>query len=92
MSITTAIVFYIVLWAMVFYMVQPLWQVSQREAGEIVPGTPESAPVDGKLLKKALVTTAVSTILYGILYGIIEFQVVSLEDLSWIDPPSLRNP
>ncbi len=88
MSVTSAIVFYLVLWALVFYMVNPLWQVSQREAGEIVPGTPESAPVDPKLGKKAVVTTVVTTVAFAILFWLIEFSGVTLEDVSWIEPPA----
>ncbi|MCL5775731.1 DUF1467 family protein [Limibaculum sp. FT325] len=88
MSITSAIVLFAIVWALVFYMVNPLWQVSQREAGEIVPGTPESAPVDPMLRKKAIITTIVAAALFGLIYWVIEYQVVTLDDLSWIEPPA----
>ncbi|MDT8343048.1 MAG: DUF1467 family protein [Thermohalobaculum sp.] len=87
MSITSAIVFFIVIWALVFYMVNPFWQVSQREVGEVVPGTPESAPVDPRLRRKALVTTAITVVVFALLYWVIEYRVLTLEDLSWIEPP-----
>jgi predicted secreted protein len=90
MSITSAIVFYAVIWALVFYMVNPLWQTSQSEAGEIVPGTPASAPVDAMVRKKALWTTAIATVVFAILYVVIVWQVVTIEDLSWAEPPSAK--
>ena len=44
MAITSAIVLYCVIWAVLFFMINPLWQTSQSEDGEVVPGTPASAP------------------------------------------------
>ena len=90
MSITSAIVFYMVIWAVTFLMMNPLWQTSQGESGHVVPGTPESAPVDAMVRKKALWTTLWATITFCILYYIIEWDVVTLDDLLWITPPSDR--
>ncbi|MEM8793018.1 MAG: DUF1467 family protein [Pseudomonadota bacterium] len=90
MSITSAMVLFAVIWAMVFYMVNPLWQKSQAEDGKIVPGTPASAPVDAKLRFKALLTTAVTIVVFAIVYSVIEYRLVSLSDLSIVVPPSQR--
>jgi len=87
MSITSGIVLFAIVWALVFYMVNPLWQVSQREAGKVVPGTPESAPVDPMLRKKAIITTVVAAILFALIYWVIEYKVITLDDLTWIEPP-----
>ena len=43
MSITSAIVLFCVIWAIVFYMVNPLWQTSQSEDGEVVPSDPKNS-------------------------------------------------
>lgn len=88
MSITSGMVLYAVIWAMVFYMVNPLWQQSQSEAGEIVPGTPASAPVDGKLRLKAMITTGVAAVVFAVVLYVISNDLVSLEDLSIVTPPS----
>ena len=90
MSITSAIVFYMVIWAITFLMMNPLWQTSQEEAGEIVPGTPASAPMDAMVKRKALWTTVWATCAFVVLYAIIEIPLVTLEDVSWIVPPSQR--
>jgi len=90
MSITSAIVFYLVIWAITFYLINPLWQVSQREDGHVVPGTPESAPVDAMVAKKALWTTVWATAAFAVLYVVIEYRVITLDDVAWIKPPSER--
>lgn len=90
MSITSGLVLYAVIWAMIFYMVNPLWQTSQHEDGHVVPGTPASAPVDPKLKRKALITTGLSAVVFGIVFSVIAFDLVSLADLSIVTPPSQR--
>lgn len=90
MSITSGIVFYMVTWAITFLIINPLWQTSQAEDGNVVPGTPASAPVDAMVKRKALWTTLWATLFFIVAVAIIEFRVVTLEDVSWITPPSLR--
>ena len=90
MSITSAIVLFCVIWAIVFYMVNPLWQTSQSEDGEVVPGTPGSAPVDPMLRKKVFVTTVIATVLFVLAYATIEFGWITLDDVSFIRLPSQR--
>jgi len=91
MSITSAIVFYMVIWAVTFLIMNPLWQVSQAEDGAVVPGTPESAPVDAMVARKAAWTTLWATLAFAIAFLTIEFRVVTLEDLLWATPPSERS-
>ncbi|MEL6196259.1 MAG: DUF1467 family protein [Pseudomonadota bacterium] len=90
MSITSAIVFFAVIWALVFYMINPLWQTSQAEHGEIVPGTPPSAPVDPKLGRKALITTAIAVVVFAVIYYVIEWEVITIDDLAPFSPPNSR--
>ncbi len=90
MSIPSAIVLFCVIWAIVFYMINPLWQTSQSEDGEVVPGTPGSAPVDAMLRKKAIVTTVIATVLFALAYSTIEFGWLTLDDISFIKLPSQR--
>ncbi|GMG81649.1 DUF1467 family protein [Paralimibaculum aggregatum] len=90
MSFTSGLVFYAVCWMVTFLIINPLWQKSQAEDGNVVPGTPASAPVDPMLRRKALWTTLWATCVFAILVVIIEFRLISLEDVSWATPPSLR--
>jgi len=90
MSISSAMVLFCVIWAILFYMINPLWQTSQSEDGEVTPGTPASAPVDAMVRKKAIVTTAIAVVLFGLVYATIEFGWVTLDDVSFIKLPSQR--
>ena len=90
MSITSAIVLYCVIWAIVFYMVNPLWQRSQHEDGHVVPGTPASAPVDAMVRKKAIITTVVATLLFVLVFSTIQFRWLTLDELSYVTLPSER--
>ena len=90
MSITSAIVLYAVIWAILFYLINPLWQTSQSEDGEVTPGTPPSAPVDPMIRKKVILTTVIATVLFGLAYSTIEFGWLTLDDISFIALPSER--
>ena len=71
MTITAAIVLFSVTWFMVFFMVLPVRFKSQAEAGEVVPGTPRSAPADANIKRKAQITTAIAVVLSLVIYGVI---------------------
>lgn len=86
MTITAAVVLFSVSWFMVFFIVLPLRFESQEEAGEVVPGTPRSAPAGFVVRRKAIITTLVTIIVWLVLAGIILSGVISvdlLERLTW---------
>ena len=90
MAITSVMVLYCVIWAILFYLINPLWQTSQSEDGEVVPGTPGSAPVDAMLRKKAIVTTVIASVVFVLAFATIEFGWITLDDVSFIELPSQR--
>ena len=77
MSWALGIATYIVIWATVLFAVLPFGVHTQHEAGDIVKGSAESAPVNPRLGLKALVTTAISAVLFGALYAAIQ--------IGWLD-------
>ena len=81
MTITGALVLYSVTWFMVFFCVLPLRFTSQAEAGEVVPGTPLSAPSDHLVGKKAWVTTLVATVIWAALCAVILWGGIAINDL-----------
>ncbi|WP_149141037.1 DUF1467 family protein [Gemmobacter caeruleus] len=83
MSITAALIVFAVTWFMVFFMVLPIRFVSQDEAGEVVPGTPKSAPASGGVKKKALITTAVTVVVWAGLVWFITSGIVTVRDLDF---------
>jgi predicted secreted protein len=88
MSITSAIVFYCVIWAIVFFMVNPLWQTSQSEDGKVISGTPASAPVDPMLRKKVILTTVLASVLFALAICTLAFGWLTLDDISFLKLPS----
>lgn len=83
MTITAALVLYAVTWFMVFFIVLPLRFTSQSEAGDVVPGTPKSAPSDHVVGRKARITTLIATVIWAVLAGIIVSGAISVRDLDW---------
>ena len=81
MTITAAIVLFAVCWFMVFFIVLPLRFVSQGDVGEVVPGTPKSAPAGDIVVRKAKITTVVATLIWGLLCAIILSGWITVRDI-----------
>ena len=90
MTVATGLVYFCIVWTVVFFILNPLWQVSQRESGTIEPGTPESAPVDAMVVRKAAITTVVALLVTVASWMILDRGLITLEALSWATPPSMR--
>ncbi len=90
MSVTSAMVLFFSIWAVVFFMVLPQGVVTQEEDGNVMPGTPASAPADAMIRKKALITTAIAALVWAIVFSVIEFRVLTLDDIPFLTPPSGR--
>lgn len=83
MNLTGGIVLFAVIWFMVFFVVLPIRFQSQEEAGEVVPGTPPSAPADARIGRKAFITTLVAVLLWAVIAGVILSGVITIRDLDW---------
>ncbi|MBC8133672.1 MAG: DUF1467 family protein [Deltaproteobacteria bacterium] len=73
MTWTGAIVLFAITWFMVFFCVLPLRFTSQGEAGEVVPGTPKSAPADFLVAKKARITTLIALVIWAVLVAAVYY-------------------
>lgn len=80
MTITAAFVLFSVTWFMVFFCVLPLRFVSQADAGDVVPGTPRSAPAGDVVVRKAKITTVVALVVWGALCAIILSGWITVRD------------
>lgn len=81
MSLTSGIAIYFIIWWIVLFAVLPWGVRTQGEAGEVVPGTAESAPLKPALIKKAVATTIVSAIVFAIVYVLVVYKPISLDDI-----------
>ena len=85
MNLTGGIVLYAVLWFLTLFVVLPIGQKSQAEAGEIVPGTPAGAPANLLLRRKLILTTLFATAVWGIIAWLILGGVVTRAQLESFD-------
>ncbi|MDP5307704.1 DUF1467 family protein [Paracoccus spongiarum] len=85
MNLTGGIVLYAVLWFLTLFVVLPLGQRSQQDAGEVVPGTPAGAPADLRLRRKLIWTSLVAALLWGLIAWLILGGIVTRADLEQLD-------
>jgi predicted secreted protein len=69
-SIALGMAIYFVIWWIVLFAVLPWGVQSQREAGEISPGSDPGAPARPMLLQKAIATTLVSAVVMALGYAV----------------------
>lgn len=81
MNLTGGIVLYAVLWFLTLFVLLPIGQKSQADAGEVVPGTPPGAPHEPRFKRKIWLTTAISAALWAIIAGIILGGIITRADL-----------
>ncbi|MBU2581074.1 MAG: DUF1467 family protein [Alphaproteobacteria bacterium] len=79
MSLTFAIAIYFIVWWMTLFAVLPFNVRTQDEAGEIVPGTPESAPAKSAMLKVVAINTVIASIVFALVWSIVVYQWIDLD-------------
>lgn len=85
MNTVSAVVLYLIIWFMTLFVVLPLRIQSQDEAGDVVPGTPGSAPSDPKLKKKFFWVTVVATIVFIPIATTIMSGWITVEDIDFFN-------
>jgi len=75
MTWTSAVVLFVLLWWMVFFMTLP-WGI--RRAGGEALGHDAGAPVKPRLWLKAAITTGISLVLFAIAYWLVQSKYLSL--------------
>ena len=68
MSTALSVALYFVIWWTTLFAVLPIGVRTQGEAGEVVPGTPHSAPVRPRILWIVGVNTIVAAVVIGIVW------------------------
>lgn len=85
MNLTGGIVLYAVLWFLTLFVVIPIGQRSQQDAGEVVPGTPAGAPSDTPWRRKLILTTLISAAIWAVIAWLILGGLISREDIENLD-------
>ena len=69
MTLSFAIVVYICIWFMSLFAVLPFGVRTQDEAGEVVPGTPGSAPAGFRIGRVVLINSLVAAVCFAVFYA-----------------------
>jgi predicted secreted protein len=80
-TITAALVLFAVIWFIALLVALPIRVTTQGEAGEVVPGTPASAPVDPMLRRKMLWVTVVTFAIWLPLCALILWGGLTVRDI-----------
>jgi predicted secreted protein len=84
MNLVFALAIYFVCWWIILFAILPFGVTTQQEAGEVSPGTSESAPVAPKLIPKLIATTIASAIIFAFIYWLMEGGVVTLDNIPFL--------
>ena len=90
MNITLLIAVYFIIWWVVLFVILPIGVHTQGESGDVVPGTPESAPASFRLLRVVALTTIVSLAVFVALWAAVHWRVIDLEGFRSYGDPSTR--
>lgn len=85
MNLTGGIVLFAVIWFMVFFIALQISPRSQAEEGDVVPGTPASAPSEVRLKRKVVATTMIAVVLWSVIASVILSGAIGLRDIDWFD-------
>jgi predicted secreted protein len=66
MDIAFGLALYFMIWWMCLFAVLPFGLRTQGEAGEVVPGTPASAPLKPRLKRVFLINSLVAAVVFGL--------------------------
>jgi len=78
MSITFGLALYFIIWWTVLFAVLPIGLRTQDEAGDVVPGTPASAPASPRLIRVFLITTVVAAVVFAGVWAVMHFRLIDL--------------
>ncbi len=81
MTITAAIVMFAVIWFLTLFVMLPIGLRTQDEAGEVVPGTPASAPSDPQMRRKFVWVTVITLAIWAPLCAFIVWGGVTVRDI-----------
>lgn len=84
MTLFSGLVLYAVLWFLTLFVVLPLRLQTQGEAGNVVQGTPESAPANPQMRRRLGITTGVSFVIWAIVAAIILSGAISVDDIDFL--------
>jgi predicted secreted protein len=77
MNLVLAIAVYVFIWWITLFAVLPFGVRTQHEAGSVVPGTPESAPAQQRMIRIFLINTVLATAVFAVVYAVISYGLIT---------------
>jgi predicted secreted protein len=89
MDIASGLILYAILWFLTLFVVLPLDLRTQADHGEIVPGTPESAPHGVNMRRKLFVTTIAAIVAWFVVEAVVGSGLITIRmfDINNTLPP-----
>jgi predicted secreted protein len=84
MNLVFGLAIYFVCWWIILFAILPFGVKTQQEAGEVSPGTAESAPVAPHIVQKLIATTIAAGVVFAFIYWLMESGVVTLDDIPFL--------
>lgn len=81
MSIGLAVAIYFIVWWTVLFAVLPIGLRTQEEEGNVVPGTPESAPARPRFLFIIGLTSLISAVVFALIYAVVVWRIIDWDRL-----------
>lgn len=82
MSVASIIAVFFVVWWIVLFAVLPWGTRTQDDEGEVILGTPSSAPSSPRLIRKAIATTIVAAIVTFVIWYIVDYSGYGVEAIA----------
>lgn len=79
MNATVSVALFFIIWWTALFAVLPFFTRTQAEAGEVVPGTPESAPAAFKPLRIVVATTIASVVVFALVWSLFHFKIIDID-------------
>ncbi|MGL4489115.1 MAG: DUF1467 family protein [Rhizobiaceae bacterium] len=92
MNLVSAFAVYFIIWWITLFAVLPFGLRTQDEAGQVVPGTHESAPSRPRFLFIIGMTTLVSCIIFALFYWFTITKGLRFDDLTQFLPEFMTPP
>ena len=83
MTVVSSLVLFVMIWFVALLVALPIGVTTQDEAGDVVPGTPGSAPVDAMIRRKMIWVTIATVALWLPLCAFILWGGLTVRDLDF---------
>lgn len=83
MTVLSALVLFVIIWFVALLVALPIGLTTQDEAGEVVPGTPGSAPVDAMIRRKVIWATLATFAVWLPVCAVILWGGLTIRDLDF---------